>query len=135
MFMDEQTIAALMAQMASNGVNELEYSAGDVHLRLKKEVAAASAPTNLPTPAIEATPIKAPLVGIIYLAPQPEAPVFKQVGDHVDVGEVVCVIESMKMMNEVKSPVSGRLVESLVADSALVEFDQALFLVEEDANA
>ncbi|WP_461215824.1 acetyl-CoA carboxylase biotin carboxyl carrier protein [Lacticaseibacillus sp. GG6-2] len=135
--MDEQTIAALMAQMASNNVNELEYSTGDVHLHLKKVSAPVATPpaVTAPEPVSTATPVTAPLVGIVYLSPQPDAPAFKQVGDHVAAGEVVCVIESMKMMNEVKSPVSGRVVEILVADSALVEFDQALLLIEEETDA
>ncbi|MTV81073.1 acetyl-CoA carboxylase biotin carboxyl carrier protein [Secundilactobacillus folii] len=73
--------------------------------------------------------IKAPLVGVIYLQPAPDKPAYKQVGDHVSVGEVVCVIEAMKMMTEIKSKVEGTISEVLVKNEEVVEFDQPLFKV------
>lgn len=76
--------------------------------------------------------IKAPLVGVVYFAPSPDKPAFKKVGDHVSKGEVVCVIEAMKMINEVKSDIDGVIKNALVGDGAMVEFDQPIFSVEKE---
>ncbi|WP_105956519.1 acetyl-CoA carboxylase biotin carboxyl carrier protein [Apilactobacillus quenuiae] len=76
--------------------------------------------------------IKAPLVGIVYFAPSPEKPVYKNVGDHVKKGETVCVIEAMKVINEVKSPISGTITKQVANDGDMVEYDQPIFEVEED---
>ncbi|GAY73203.1 acetyl-CoA carboxylase biotin carboxyl carrier protein [Lentilactobacillus kosonis] len=76
--------------------------------------------------------IKAPLVGVVYFSPSPDKPVFKSVGDRVSKGEVVCVIEAMKMINEVKSNIDGVIKDTLVEDGAMVEFDQPIFKVEEE---
>ena len=76
--------------------------------------------------------IKAPLVGVVYFAPSPDKPTFKKVGDHVSKGEVVCVIEAMKMINEVKSDIDGVIKNALVGDGAMVEFDQPIFSVEKE---
>ncbi|WP_179394026.1 acetyl-CoA carboxylase biotin carboxyl carrier protein [Lacticaseibacillus absianus] len=139
--MDAELIKALMTQLEASSLCELELSQGDDHLRLKK--AGPTAPPAAVTPAAptpaqavdaEAT-ITAPLVGIVYLSAEPGAPVFKQVGDHVAVGEVVCIIESMKMMNEIHSHVSGTIKAVNVDNESLVEYHQPLFTVEEEPNA
>ncbi|KRM09918.1 biotin/lipoyl-containing protein [Paucilactobacillus suebicus] len=77
------------------------------------------------------TAVKAPLVGIVSLSPKPGKPTFKQPGDHVKKGEVVCQIEAMKMENEVKSPVDGVVKAILVDDQTMVEYDQPLMTITE----
>ncbi len=74
----------------------------------------------------EATAIKAPLVGVIYLQPSPDKPAYKKVGDHVSAGEVVCVIEAMKMMTEIQNEVDGTISKILVENEEVVEYDQPL---------
>lgn len=74
--------------------------------------------------------IKSPIIGTFYRKPAPDKPVFKEVGDTVAVGDVLCVIEAMKLFNEIESEVSGKIVKVLVDDSSPVEFDQPLFLVD-----
>ncbi|WP_390410415.1 acetyl-CoA carboxylase biotin carboxyl carrier protein [Lacticaseibacillus jixiensis] len=134
--MDEATIATLIDKLEASQISELDYTNGAVHLHLTKSPQATSAPAApKPAQAAQQPSIDAPLVGIVYLAPKPDEPVYKAVGDHVSAGEVVCVIESMKMLNEVKSPISGVIKECLVADAALVEYHQPLFIVEEEADA
>lgn len=73
--------------------------------------------------------VKAPLVGIVYLQPSPDKPQYKKVGDHVQKGEVVCLIEAMKMMTEIKSTSSGIITEILVANEEVVEYDQPLITI------
>lgn len=74
--------------------------------------------------------IKSPIIGTFYRKPSPDKPVFCEVGDTVKEGDVICVIEAMKLFNEIESEVSGKIVKVLVDDSTPVEFDQPLFLVE-----
>ena len=75
-------------------------------------------------------PIKSPMIGTFYQAPNPESGPFVKVGDRVTPGETVCVIEAMKLFNEIESEVSGTIVELLVEDASPVEYDQPLFLVD-----
>ncbi len=77
-----------------------------------------------------AQPIKSPIVGTFYAAPNPESPDFVKVGDTVKKGDVLCIVEAMKIMNEIESEVSGKITKILVSDSQPVEFDQPLFLIE-----
>jgi acetyl-CoA carboxylase biotin carboxyl carrier protein len=74
--------------------------------------------------------IKSPIIGTFYRKPSPDKDVFVEVGDSVKVGDVLCVIEAMKLFNEIESEVSGKIVKVLVDDSSPVEFDQPLFLVD-----
>ena len=74
--------------------------------------------------------ITAPIVGTFYRAPSPDQPAFKEVGDHVGADDVVCIVEAMKVMNEIKSGVTGTIKKILVENSSPVEFGQPLFLVE-----
>ncbi|MCK4562438.1 MAG: acetyl-CoA carboxylase biotin carboxyl carrier protein [Flavobacteriaceae bacterium] len=74
--------------------------------------------------------IKSPIIGTLYRKPSPDKPLFVKVGDTVEVGDVVCIIEAMKLFNEVESEISGKIVKVLVDDSSPVEFDQPLFLVD-----
>jgi acetyl-CoA carboxylase biotin carboxyl carrier protein len=74
--------------------------------------------------------IKSPMIGTFYRSSNPESPVFAEVGDEVKAGKVVCIIEAMKLFNEIESEVSGRIVKVLVENATPVEYDQPLFLVE-----
>ena len=74
--------------------------------------------------------IKSPIIGTFYRKPSPDKPAFVEVGDTIAVGDVLCVIEAMKLFNDIESEVSGKIVKVLVEDSSPVEFDQPLFLVD-----
>lgn len=74
--------------------------------------------------------IKSPMIGTFYRKPSPDKPLFVEVGDTIKEGDVLCVIEAMKLFNEIESEVNGKIVKILVDDSSPVEFDQSLFLVE-----
>ena len=103
-------------------------------------VPAAAAPAAPTAPAAPVTPaaesksnlitIKSPMIGTFYRTPNPDSPVFVNVGDEVKPGKVVCIIEAMKLFNEIESEVSGRIVKVLVDNASPVEYDQPLFLVE-----
>jgi acetyl-CoA carboxylase biotin carboxyl carrier protein len=86
------------------------------------------------TPAAEDTSkyitIKSPMIGTFYRSSSPDKPSFANVGDEVAVGKVVCIIEAMKLFNEIESEVAGRIVKVLVDNASPVEYDQPLFLVE-----
>ena len=145
--MELTAVQKLMEQFEDSTARELELTDGDFHLRLSKNRAAKASPapveaTPSPAPAVPAPTsaaskaaevaqtIKAPLVGTVYLQPKPGAKPYLQVGQQVNAGDVVCVIEAMKMMTEVKSQVAGTVKAVLVEDEQLVEVDQPLFTVE-----
>lgn len=106
--------------------------------------AAAPQPVAPTAPAAPATPastesasddskyitIKSPIIGTFYRKPAPDKPMFVEVGSTISKGDVVCVIEAMKLFNEIESEVSGKIVKVLVDDASPVEFDQPLFLVD-----
>ncbi|QVI33989.1 acetyl-CoA carboxylase, biotin carboxyl carrier protein [Lacticaseibacillus chiayiensis] len=148
--MDTKMIEVLIKQLEQSSLHELELTLGEDSLHLVKAspvapAAPAASPANTvpvtpvsPAPAAKpeepaGTAIKAPLVGIVYLAPKPGAAPYVKVGDHVKKGQVVCIIESMKMMNEIKSTVTGTLKAVEVDNESLVEYDQLLFTVDEKA--
>ncbi|MFN8438054.1 MAG: acetyl-CoA carboxylase biotin carboxyl carrier protein [Cytophagales bacterium] len=96
-------------------------------------VAAVAAPvTTAPvaTPASNTVTIKSPMIGTFYTSSNPSTPAFVNVGDEVKKGQVVCIIEAMKLFNEIESEVSGRVVQILVQNATPVEYDQPLFVVE-----
>ncbi|RFM26025.1 acetyl-CoA carboxylase biotin carboxyl carrier protein [Deminuibacter soli] len=74
--------------------------------------------------------IKSPMIGTFYRRPSPDKPIFAEIGDEIAPGKVVCIIEAMKLFNEIESEVSGKIVKILVEDASPVEYDQPLFLVE-----
>lgn len=74
--------------------------------------------------------IKSPMIGTFYRASGPDKPIFANVGDEIKAGKVLCIIEAMKLFNEIESEISGRIVKILVDDATPVEYDQPLFLVE-----
>ena len=103
----------------------------------------AAAPVAAPAPAAPAPPapapakeesryvtVKAPMIGTFYRAPGPGKPVFVNVGDTIEKGKPICIIEAMKLFNEIESDVSGKIVKVLVDDAKPVEYDQPLFLVD-----
>ena len=106
--------------------------------------AAAPAPAPAPTPATESAPakaaeskdedkyitVKSPMIGTFYRKPSPDKDTFVNVGDTVKPGDVVCVIEAMKLFNEIESEISGKIVKVLVDDSTPVEYDPPLFVVD-----
>ena len=100
----------------------------------------ATAPASSPAPVATVTAevpkadnyitIKSPMIGTFYRQSGPGKPIFTNVGDEVTVGKVVCIIEAMKLFNEIESEITGRIVKILVEDASPVEYDQPLFLVE-----
>lgn len=90
----------------------------------------ATVPAPPSVPAAKLHEIRSPIVGTMYRSPAPDAPPFVQVGSVVQKGTVLCIIEAMKLMNEIESDVSGRIVQILVENQQPVEYDQVLFLVE-----
>lgn len=91
--------------------------------------AAASAPSTT-SDENKYVAIKAPMIGTFYRSSSPESPAFVNVGDEVKQGQVICIIEAMKLFNEIESEVSGKIVKVLVDNSSPVEYDQPLFLVD-----
>ncbi len=94
---------------------------------------AASAPAAAPaTPAAAANyiTVKSPMIGTFYRSSGPDVPSFVEVGDSITEGKVVCIVEAMKLFNEIESEISGRIVKVLVENATPVEYDQPLFLVE-----
>ena len=91
-----------------------------------------AAPENTSEPAVASNliTIKSPMIGTFYRSPSPDKPVFVNVGDEIKAGQVLCIIEAMKLFNEIESEVSGRLVKVVADDSSPVEYDQPLFLIE-----
>ncbi|GAB2652381.1 acetyl-CoA carboxylase biotin carboxyl carrier protein [Flavihumibacter cheonanensis] len=88
-----------------------------------KPKSADAVPSNLIT-------IKSPMIGTFYRRPSPDKPLFVEVGDEINPGKVVCIIEAMKLFNEIESEIKGKVVKILVDDASPVEYDQPLFLVE-----
>lgn len=94
-------------------------------------VAVSAAPVNVSkADASNYITIKSPMIGTFYRSASPDSPLFVEVGDSVSEGKVVCIIEAMKLFNEIESEVSGRIVKVLVENATPVEYDQPLFLVE-----
>jgi acetyl-CoA carboxylase biotin carboxyl carrier protein len=91
---------------------------------------AAAAPAAPAPPADEGLqPVKSPIVGTFYEAPSPGAPPFVKVGDSVEVGQVLCIVEAMKLLNEIESDVGGEIVKKLVSNGQPIEYGQELFLI------
>ena len=90
-------------------------------------------PVSAPAPVVEDSKyitIKSPIIGTFYRRPSPDKPLFVEVGHSISEGDVLCVIEAMKLFNEIESEITGTIVKILVDDSSPVEFDQPLFLVD-----
>jgi acetyl-CoA carboxylase biotin carboxyl carrier protein len=151
-----EKISALLEMMKDNDIVELELEEGDFSVALRKQGAfvpampqmaampamqpvmpqsapVASAPAAAPAaPAADdpgLAPIKSPIVGTFYRAPSPEAPAFVQEGDTVKKDTVVCIIEAMKIMNEIRAEADGKIEKVLVESGEPVEYGQPLFLI------
>ncbi len=137
--------------MNENGLVELEVEKDGMRIRLKKTgsgVEGVSAPVvfeqmsvssqaaqpamhpSTPQPSTKNVEIKAPMVGTFYRAPAPDAAPFIEVGQTIEMGQVICIIEAMKLMNEIKSEIRGKIIEILVDNAEPVEFGQPMFLIE-----
>lgn len=141
-------IKEMINLMNENGLVELEIEKEGLRIRLKKltsQTEAISGPILIERqkieeakPVIEAIKkvqaktieIKAPMVGTFYRAPSPEAPPYIEVGQIIEPGQVICIIEAMKLMNEIKSEIRGKVIEVLVENAEPVEFGQPLFIIE-----
>lgn len=151
--MDLKHIKSLLQLISEADVNEVYIEEGDFKIKIKKRSDAPvySAPTPAPVPVASvvvpsapaaqpaATPapaasttsaIKSPIVGTFYAAASPDAKAFVSVGDVISKGQPLCIIEAMKIMNEIESDVSGKVVAVLVKNGQPVEFDQPLFEIE-----
>ena len=150
--MTNQEIKELLQIFDESGVAEMEVQRGENRLRLRRapmvhELTAHSTPPAAHThaPALAPTPaaappkgsgpdpshtlIKSPIVGTYYDAPSPEAGPFVKIGDTVEPGQVLCIIESMKLMNEIEAEIAGTLVHKLVENGRPVEYGEALFAI------
>ena len=160
MQMNIKEIQDLIKFVAKSGVSEVEIEQKDFKLTIKAEdksakeerqiivqaaapaPAAPAAPAPAPAaPAAPATPeatsddskyvtIKSPMIGTFYRSPGPDKDAFVSVGDTISNGSTVCIIEAMKLFNEIEAEVSGKIVKVLVDDATPVEYDQPLFLVD-----
>lgn len=130
-------VRELISMMSKGGINELDLSTGDVTIRLRGAMASAVTTTVVTTTeaagALPAEPsghlIKAPMIGTYYSAPAPGEPPFVQVGDEIEVGQVIGIIEAMKIMNEIIADYSGILAETLVENAQPVEYGSPLMRV------
>ena len=117
-----QTSVPVMQTIPQPTAQHLVAPQTETKSEAKKEAPAADA-SNLVT-------IKSPMIGTFYRAAGPGKPIFVNVGDEIKAGKVLCIIEAMKLFNEIESEISGRIVKILVDDASPVEYDQPLFLVE-----
>jgi acetyl-CoA carboxylase biotin carboxyl carrier protein len=157
--MNLKELKELVELMNENSLTELEIERDGTKIRLKKTAEGAVSVQPVVPYAIPATPasasragspgapaagaaeaaaaangllkeVKSPMVGTFYRAPSPEAATFVEIGQTVEVGQVVCIVEAMKLMNEIKSEVRGKVVEICVDNAEPVEFGQVLFRVD-----
>jgi acetyl-CoA carboxylase biotin carboxyl carrier protein len=142
---DGTLVRQLAALLAETGLSEIEYAVGDRRIRVARNAAVTIAPAAAPAPAgapsagaapaepsFAAHPgaVKAPMVGTVYLSPQPEAPPFVKLGDTVSAGQPLLIIEAMKVMNQIRAPRAGRLAQILVDDGAPVEYGEVVMVLE-----
>ncbi|MFW6347365.1 MAG: acetyl-CoA carboxylase biotin carboxyl carrier protein [Cyclonatronaceae bacterium] len=158
--MDLKLIQNLLNMISESDVNEVSIEEGNLKIKMKKQAEAAPVPEQVfyappappappapapapatsapaPTPAAEPTPatstaeaVKSPIVGTFYSSPNPESEPFVKVGDTVKKGDVLCIVEAMKIMNEIEAEFGGKVVQVLSKEGQPVEFDQPLFMIE-----
>ena len=148
--MNLETVKELVALMKENALVELYYEEKDVRIRLKKEgavapvpnitMAQAPVPQMIQQPAAAAAPgetkvekltIKSPMVGTYYSSQSPDSKPFVSVGDTIKENDVICILEAMKVMNEIKADLGGVVKEVLVQSGEPVEYGQDLFVIEQ----
>ena len=147
--MDPRQLKRIVEIMNQNDLAEVEIEEEGTRLRVRKmegvAPAATPAPAAAPAPAAESTPaasaegeasvaeglhtITAPMVGTFYRAPAPDQDAYVEVGQHINPETVVCILEAMKVMNEIKAECAGEIVKICVQNSEAVEYDQPLFVV------
>lgn len=147
--MNEKLIDTVKSVFKELNLTELEVKDGDFSLHLKKEE---KCPQNIILPAeqhqesknyqklpedaqyayINCREIKAPLVGVFYTAASPDAKPFVNVGDTVKKGDILCIVEAMKMMNEITSETDGKIIDICAENGKIVEYGQTLFKISED---
>lgn len=143
--MNIKDIKALASVLQQAELTMLEYSEGDMHIKLERvatKVVAATPqtlcePVSVPpqSPVEEKNDfnnmneVKAPMVGVFYAAPAPGATPFVKVGDTVEKGQVVCLIEAMKLMNDITAPVAGRIVDICAQDGVVLEYGQTIMKI------
>lgn len=156
--MDIKQIQDLIKFVSKSGVNEVSIEEKDFKITIKTNqeptyvtasvpaAVPAAAPMPLPAAPAAAAPaaaapvvatenanyvtIKSPMIGTFYRSPGPDKPAFVNVGDEITAGKVICIVEAMKLFNEIESEVSGKIVKVLVDDAQPIEYDQPLFLVD-----
>jgi len=160
--MKVKDIQDLLGFIAASGLNEVNLKTQEIELHVKRNPdASVVSYAEAPLPAVRALPtsianpietivstpkpsagetdtskyvtIKSPMVGTFYTSPSPDKPAFVQVGDMIKPGKVVCIIEAMKLFNEIESDVTGKIVKVLVDNATPVEYEQPLFLVDPNA--
>ena len=152
--MDIRKVKKLIELLEESGISEIEISEGEESVRISRypqpgtlgasgvtTVSAPAAPAAAPPaptaaeaaapPAARGHQVTAPMVGTFYSGPAPGAKPFVEIGSEVKPGDTLCVIEAMKMMNQIESEVAGKVVSVLVENGIAVEFGQALFIIEE----
>ncbi|WP_448553671.1 acetyl-CoA carboxylase biotin carboxyl carrier protein [Thalassotalea montiporae] len=157
--MDIRKIKKLIELVEESGINEIEISEGEESIRINKggtmvaapvmqaapmaapapvapAAAPAAAPATAPAEAASAPAalsghiVRSPMVGTFYASPSPDAPSFVEVGQHVNAGDTLCIVEAMKMMNQIEADKSGVIKEILAQNEDAIEFDQPLFIIE-----
>jgi acetyl-CoA carboxylase biotin carboxyl carrier protein len=127
----EEHITQVMAtSMPAAAYNNLPQQAPQQQLPLSAAQSSEGSGSGSPVQTSNTITIKSPMIGTFYRRPSPDKPIFVEVGDEVSPGKVVCIIEAMKLFNEIESEVKGKIVKILVEDASPVEYDQPLFLVE-----
>jgi acetyl-CoA carboxylase biotin carboxyl carrier protein len=140
--MSNDEIRELIQLVIESGIAELELERGEDRVRIRRTLEPATAPapgtvieTAPPAPAAAPAPnasehiVKSPIVGTYYESPKPGDPPFVKVGDSVEPGQVLCIIESMKLMNEIESETAGTVVAKLMESGRPVEYGEALFSI------
>jgi acetyl-CoA carboxylase biotin carboxyl carrier protein len=146
--MDIRKIKKLIELVEESGINELEISEGEESVRISRggptmqaapmmqaaPIAAAPIAAAQGADAAPATPsghiVRSPMVGTFYASASPDAPSFVEVGQHVNAGDTLCILEAMKMMNQIEADKSGVIKEILASNEDAIEFDQPLFIIE-----
>ena len=143
--MDIRKIKKLIEMLQESDLNEIEIKEGEDSVRISrgstKSIEVQSVPiesnkidilsgNNDAAENSSGSSIKSPIVGTFYRKPAPDKPPFIDIGSHVNAGDVVCIVEAMKMMNEIKSEYTGQVTAINVEDGAPVEFDQSLIIID-----
>ena len=150
--MDTRKIRKLIELVKETGIGELEVTSGEESVRINCQInvgtpsapqayyapppaaaptqAALTAPTAPAAPIHEGHKIKSPMVGTVYLAPTPGAKPFVSVGQRIEIGDTLCLIEAMKMFNKIESDVAGVLSARLIENGSPLEYDQPMFIID-----